>query len=62
VTDRPLDDGVTGFEIEQERSHDLREALAKRIIERGWSIRRLDLRRRNLEALYTDVVLSRDQA
>ncbi|HKA07951.1 MAG TPA: ATP-binding cassette domain-containing protein [Gemmataceae bacterium] len=62
VTDRPLDNGVTGFEIEQERGQDLREALAKRIIERGWSVRRLDLRRKNLEALYTDVVLSRDQA
>jgi len=62
VTERPLDDDVTGFEIEQERTHDLREALAKRIIERGWSILRLDLRRKNLEALYTDVVLSRDQA
>ncbi|HJZ92914.1 MAG TPA: ATP-binding cassette domain-containing protein [Gemmataceae bacterium] len=60
VTARPLDDGVTGFEIEQEKGKDLREALGKRVIEKGWSVRRLDLRRKNLEALYTDVVLSRD--
>jgi ABC-2 type transport system ATP-binding protein len=60
VTARPLDDGVTGFEIEQEKGMDLREALGKRVIEKGWSVRRLDLRRKNLEALYTDVVLSRD--
>jgi len=61
VTSRPLDDGVTGYEIEQEKGKDLREALAKRVIEKGWTVRRLDLRRKNLEALYTDVVLSRDQ-
>jgi ABC-2 type transport system ATP-binding protein len=62
VDGRPLDDGVTGFEIEQEKGKDLREALAKCVMARGWSVRRLDLRRKNLEALYTDVVLSRDQA
>ena len=60
VTDKAMDDGVTGFEIEQERGQDLRESLAKRVIEHGWTVRRLDLRRKNLEALYTDVVLSRD--
>jgi len=62
VNDRPLDDGVTLFEIEQERGQDLREPLGKRVIEKGYPIRRLDLRRKNLEALYTDVVLSRDAA
>ena len=62
VTDRPLDDGVTLFEIEQERGQDLREPLGKRVFEKGYAVRRLDLRRKNLEALYTDVVLSRDAA
>jgi ABC-2 type transport system ATP-binding protein len=62
VTGRAMDDGVTGFEIEQERGLDLRETLASRMIGNGWSVRRLDLRRKNLEALYTDVVLSRDAA
>jgi len=62
VTDRPLDDGVTLFEIEQERGQDLREAVGKKVFEKGYAVRRLDLRRKNLEALYTDVVLSRDAA
>jgi ABC-2 type transport system ATP-binding protein len=62
VTDQPLDDGVSLFEVEQERGHDLREPLAKAVIEKGYTVRRLDLRRRNLEGLYTDVVLSRDQS
>jgi ABC-2 type transport system ATP-binding protein len=62
VNPRPLEDGLTLFEIEQERGQDLREPLGKRVIEKGYPIRRLDLRRKNLEALYTDVVLSRDAA
>jgi ABC-2 type transport system ATP-binding protein len=62
VTPRSLEDGLTGYEIEQERGRDLREALAKQVVDKGWSVRRLDLRRKNLEALYTDVVLSRDAA
>jgi ABC-2 type transport system ATP-binding protein len=62
VTPRALEDGLTGFEIEQERGRDLREALAKQVVDKGWSVRRLDLRRKNLEGLYTDVVLSRDAA
>jgi gliding motility-associated transport system ATP-binding protein len=60
VTDRPLDDGVTLFEIEQDRGQDLREALGKKVFEKGYAVRRLELRRKNLEALYTDVVLSRE--
>ena len=32
------------------------------MFEKGYAVRRLDLRRKNLEALYTDVVLSRDAA
>jgi ABC-2 type transport system ATP-binding protein len=62
VTTKPMDDGVNGFEIEQERGRDLREALASQVVGKGWAVRRLDLRRKNLEALYTDVVLSRDAA
>lgn len=62
VNDRPLDDGVTLFEVEQERGRDLREPVGKAVIEKGYGIRRLDLRRKNLEGLYTDVVLSREAA
>ncbi|HKB01759.1 MAG TPA: ATP-binding cassette domain-containing protein [Gemmataceae bacterium] len=61
VTPRAVEDGVTGYDIEPERGRDLRETLAKQVVDKGWSVRRLDLRRKNLEALYTDVVLSRDR-
>ena len=37
MTDRPLDDGVKLFEIEQERGQDLREPLAKKVIEKGYA-------------------------
>jgi len=60
VSTRPIDDGLIAVEIEQERGKDLRESLGKKVIEQGWSIRRLDLRRKNLEGLYTDVVLNRE--
>jgi ABC-2 type transport system ATP-binding protein len=45
------------FEVETTNNVDLRETLAKRVIEKGWSIRRLDLRRQKLEDLYMSVVL-----
>src|SRR5262249_19511386 len=41
VNARPLEDGLTLFEIEQERGQDLREPLGKRVIEKGYPIRRL---------------------
>src|SRR5262249_25294099 len=41
VNARPLEDGLTLFGIEQERGQDLREPLGKRVIEKGYPIRRL---------------------
>lgn len=60
VSSKPLADGWHALEIEQERGKDLRESLAAKVVGGGLWLRRLDLRRRNLEGLYTDVVLSRD--
>jgi ABC-2 type transport system ATP-binding protein len=58
VATKPLTDGVTVFELQtKDRSHDLREELARRILSKGWGVRRLDLRRESLEDLFTDVVL-----
>ncbi len=57
VQSRPLDADLTQFEIETVRGMDLREALVKKVLERGWSIRRLDLQRHKLEDLYMNVVL-----
>ncbi len=49
---------VTTFEIKLRDHHkDLREELAKRVLGRGWGVRRLDLRRESLEDLFTAVVL-----
>jgi ABC-2 type transport system ATP-binding protein len=56
VKAQPLDDNVTAFEVEPHKNRDLREALATRIVKQGWSLRRLDLRRRRLEDLFLDVV------
>jgi ABC-2 type transport system ATP-binding protein len=60
VTTKPLGDNLVGFEVEPERNKDVREPLAKKVIENGWSVRRLDVRRKGLDAVYADVVLSRD--
>lgn len=46
-------------EVVQSGSVDLRENLAKQAIERGFGIRQIDLARKNLETLYTEVVLRR---
>jgi ABC-2 type transport system ATP-binding protein len=58
VTAKQADGDLTTFEIKtRDRYKDLREVLAKRVAEKGWGIRRLDLRRENLEDLFTAVVL-----
>jgi len=48
---------VALFDVRTAKGADLRESLAKRIFEKGWSIRRLDLRRQRLDDLYLSVVL-----
>jgi len=50
------------YEIESSGGTDLRETLARRVMEKGWSLRRLDLRRVRLEDLYMNVVLRGDPA
>ncbi|MCE9534628.1 MAG: ABC transporter ATP-binding protein [Planctomycetes bacterium] len=56
------DKDISLFEIETVNRADLRETLAKRIFEKGWSLRRLDHRRQTLEDLYMSVVLRGDAA
>ena len=51
------DGDLSLFEIETVNNADLREPLAKSVMNKGWSIRRLDLRRQKLEDLYMSVVL-----
>ena len=52
--------GFTTLEIVTYKGRDVREILAKRVIEKGWKLRRLDLKRKDLEALYMDTVLRQD--
>lgn len=61
VTSVPLGDGLGGqlssFEIETHHNQDLREAIFHRMAKNGWTIRRLDIRRRTLEDHFIDVVV-----
>jgi ABC-2 type transport system ATP-binding protein len=59
VTAKPVDGELSAFEIHTKGGKDLREELARRISARGWGIRKLDVRRVSLEALFTGVVLRR---
>jgi ABC-2 type transport system ATP-binding protein len=53
-----LDDGWHDFELRTPSDRDPREAIYKRFAHQdGWSLRRLDLRRRKLEDLFVEVVL-----
>jgi ABC-2 type transport system ATP-binding protein len=54
-------DGLLNVEVIPVGASDLREALAKTMFEAGYAVRQLDLRRKNLEALYTEVVLGREE-
>ena len=57
VHSMPLEADVTSFEVEIGNRVELRENLGRKVIERGWNLRRLDLRRQKLEDLYMNVVL-----
>ena len=52
--------GVCSFEIKMAHDDDLRESLAKKLIEKGWGLRRIDLRRARLEELYMKTVFQRN--
>jgi ABC-2 type transport system ATP-binding protein len=62
VAAKPGDGDLTTFEIHTRGGKDLREELARRLSARGWGIRKLDVRRVSLEALFTGVVLRRRDA
>ena len=50
-----LADGLTEFEIRTNKLVDLREAVAERMMKNGWIIRRLDLRRRDLQDRWNEI-------
>ncbi len=59
VEARPSEGDLTSFEIHTKGGKDLREELARRLSARGWGIRKLDVRKVSLEALFTGVVQRR---
>jgi ABC-2 type transport system ATP-binding protein len=48
-------DGVTAYQVRTSPFRDVREQLAKRLIEKGWPLRRLDLRRRSLQDRWNEI-------
>src|SRR5207302_79337 len=62
VAPQPIGDGLVGFEIRTHHHKDLREAISQRMYKNGWTIRRLDLRRRTLEDHFVDVVMRDEEA
>ncbi|MCI0705793.1 MAG: ABC transporter ATP-binding protein [Planctomycetia bacterium] len=61
VEARPVGGDLTGFEVKTRDNKDHRESLASRVMGKGWAIRRLEVRKVSLEALFTDVVLRRSE-
>jgi ABC-2 type transport system ATP-binding protein len=59
VAARPHAGDLTEFEVKARNRQDPREALASKLTAKGWAVRRLDLKRVNLDALFNEVVRSR---
>ena len=57
IASLPADEGCVGFEVSAVNGADLREPLAKRIAEKGWGLRRIDLRRETLEDTFMKVMV-----
>lgn len=62
VAPQGTSDGLCSFEIRTHRDEDLREAICQRMVKNGWTLRRLDLRRRKLEDHFAEVVLQTQAA
>jgi ABC-2 type transport system ATP-binding protein len=60
VSGSPVSDDVTKFEVKADGGLDLRESLAKGVAERGWGLRRIDLRRETLEDTFMSVMVRGD--
>lgn len=56
VTPMGDEGGVASFEVQADPGKDLREDLAARLVQNGWGLRRLDLRRSSLEERFVRAV------
>jgi ABC-2 type transport system ATP-binding protein len=61
VDTRDVQDGIAAFDIRTRNEQDLRETISQRVTQNGWTIRRLDLRRRTLEDHFIDAALGARQ-
>jgi ABC-2 type transport system ATP-binding protein len=58
VTAHPTADGWTGYDLNLQNDRDLREEVYQTFTKQpSWSLRRLDLRRRKLDDIFSDVAL-----
>lgn len=53
------DSGLCAFEVQTHDDRDLREALSQRLSKQGWTLRRLDLRRKSLREHFVAVTMMR---
>jgi ABC-2 type transport system ATP-binding protein len=60
VTSQTLPDGLVACEVRPRGQQDLRERIAERVAKNGWTLRRLDLRRRRLEDRFLEVLREDD--
>jgi ABC-2 type transport system ATP-binding protein len=60
VHHQSLGDGLVSYEVRTQNNKDLREAISQRLAKGGWTIRRLDLRRRRLEDRFMEVMRQDD--
>jgi len=59
VTATPHGGDLTEFEVRAANRADPREGLAAKLVAKGWSLRRLEQRKVNLDAVFNEVVRSR---
>jgi hypothetical protein len=57
VSEKGSGDGISTFEVRTVGRKDLREHLTKRLVEKNWGIRRVDIRRETLEDTFMKVVV-----
>jgi ABC-2 type transport system ATP-binding protein len=62
VDEQLSQNGVAGFEVGTRNDEDLREVISQRVTQNGWTIRKLDLRKRTLEDLFIAAALADQEA
>jgi ABC-2 type transport system ATP-binding protein len=55
VVSQPLGDGMWAYQVRAAEAADLREKLFATIVANGWSLRRLDVRRRSLQDRWNEI-------